>query len=129
MAALSAEQKSTTVSNMRKHGHLLIQNSCVVSTLNCLLSSTDFRSITPLWYVKEKKCDDFQVEGIIVGWELHLRSKDRDQFVLSDEYTSDASSGPKLNFMDYSLGDRITTIARTFSKIRSKGYSIADLKK
>lgn len=93
----------------------------IVSTLNCLLSSSCFRSITPLWHVKEKKNDHFQVEGIIVGWELYLRSKDR---VLCDEYTSNASSVPKLDFLDYSLGDRITTIARTLFKI---GYSIQKL--
>jgi hypothetical protein len=83
-----------------------------------LLSSASFRSIVPLWHAKETKNDHFQIEGMITGWELHLRSSEEYQFVLSDEYTSQSQLGDsnpaeeKVNFMDYSLGERITTVAR-----------------
>jgi hypothetical protein len=107
MAVLSAAQRCITVSGFY---HKMISGSFfvhLVSTLNCLLSSSSFRSITPLWHVKEKKNDHFQVEGIIVGWDLYLKSKER---VLSDEYASKIAA--PIDFMDYSLGDRITTLAR-----------------
>lgn len=60
--------------------------------------------------------DHFQVEGTIIGWELHLPSKNEDQFILSDVYsdnnsTSNAASN-EFDFMDLSLGNCITTTAR-----------------
>ncbi|CAO3650509.1 unnamed protein product [Mucor hiemalis] len=86
-----------------------------ISTLSALLSSPIFRSITPLWHAKETKMDHFQVEGTIIGWELHLPSKNEDQFVLSDVYSSNSStSNAALNdvdFMDVSLGRCITVAA------------------
>ncbi|KAI8647937.1 hypothetical protein BD408DRAFT_449028 [Parasitella parasitica] len=57
-----------------------------VSTLNCLISSTNFRSTIPLWHAKENKTDHFQAEGMIVGWELYLNSGQ--QPVLSSTYAT-----------------------------------------
>ncbi|OBZ90800.1 hypothetical protein A0J61_01156 [Choanephora cucurbitarum] len=85
-----------------------------ISTLTCLLSSASFRSITPLWHAKETKVDHFQVEGIIVGWELYQKRNNKEQLILSDEYTQLSSNTlPKVDFLDYSLGDRITTLAHS----------------
>ncbi|KAI8992086.1 hypothetical protein BDF20DRAFT_904391 [Mycotypha africana] len=45
-----------------------------ISTLSSLLSSSSFRSIIPLWHAKETKSDQFQAEGVIIGWKLHLHT-------------------------------------------------------
>ncbi|KAI9482870.1 MAG: hypothetical protein EXX96DRAFT_605969 [Benjaminiella poitrasii] len=83
-----------------------------ISTLSCLLTSTSFRSIVPLWHAKETENDQFQVEGTIVGWELYLKSSE-DQFVFCDEYTRESTKSiiSKVDFMDYSLSARIITRA------------------
>jgi hypothetical protein len=67
----------------------------------------------------ESNNGNIQVEGIIVGWELHLNSED--QFVLSDDYSQPPmkSTEQKVDFLDYSLGDRITTLARKFNLVRA----------
>ncbi|KAI7903876.1 uncharacterized protein BX663DRAFT_505541 [Cokeromyces recurvatus] len=85
-----------------------------ISTLSCLLSSTAIRSIVPLWHAKEIGNDHFQVEGIIIGWELHLKAE-KDQIALTDEYTQKSSNytAPKIDFSDYSLGSRIITSAHS----------------
>lgn len=102
--------------------------------MSSLLSSTSFRSIEPLWHAKETKNDHFQVEGIITGWELHLKSIEPDQFVLSDEYSSSQvvlvngdsqySNETKVDFLDYSLGERITTIARKLKVRKTEKMSV-----
>lgn len=81
--------------------------------MSCLLSSASFRTITPLWHAKEANKDHFQAEGIIVGWELYLKSEDEYIFSSHDITTTT----PKVDFLDYSLGDRITTLARKFLKL------------
>ncbi|KAL7310658.1 hypothetical protein PS15m_010129 [Mucor circinelloides] len=78
-----------------------------ISTLSCLITSTSFRSIIPLWHAKENKMDHFQAEGMIVGWELFLNSGQKGQSVLSNT----CSQSSKIDFLDYSLSDRITTSA------------------
>lgn len=59
---------------------------------------------------------------MITGWELHLKSIDHEQFVLSDVYSSsqtlDAASND-VDFMDLSIGDRITTVARKVGNYRN----------
>lgn len=89
-------------------------NVILVSTLSSLLTSHEFRNIIPLWYSKEMKMDHFQVEGTITGWEFYLKTQA--QFVLS---SSNTRPNTDIDFMDLSIGDRITTIARkvyTFEK-------------
>jgi hypothetical protein len=102
-----------------KSGFIYVYNSfffnSIVSTLSSLLSSPSFRLITPLWHAKETKNDHFQIEGIITGWELHLNSIDHEQFVLSDVYSSSQTlnaASIDVDFMDLSIGDRITAAAR-----------------
>ncbi|GAN02079.1 hypothetical protein MAM1_0016c01519 [Mucor ambiguus] len=80
-----------------------------ISTLSCLITSTSFRSIIPLWHAKENKVDHFQAEGMIVGWELFLNSGQKGQSVLSNT----CSESSKIDFLDYSLSDRITTSAHS----------------
>ncbi|GAA5812875.1 hypothetical protein MFLAVUS_006334 [Mucor flavus] len=82
-----------------------------VSTLSSLLTSHEFRNIIPLWYSKEMKMDHFQVEGTITGWEFYLKTQA--QFVLS---SSNTRPNTDIDFMDLSIGDRITTIARKVPK-------------
>ncbi|CEP10548.1 hypothetical protein [Parasitella parasitica] len=86
-----------------------------VSTLNCLISSTKFRSIVPLWHAKENQSDLFQAEGMIVGWELYLNSGQ--QPVLS----STCPQSSKIDFLDYSLSDRITTAAHAICLLPRSG--------
>ncbi|CAO3640619.1 unnamed protein product [Mucor fragilis] len=78
-----------------------------VSTLSCLITSTSFRAIIPLWHAKENKMDHFQAEGMIVGWDLFLNSGQKGQSVLSNT----CSQSSEIDFLDYSLSDRITTSA------------------
>ena len=81
----------------------------IVSALGSLLSSPSFRSIIPLWHAKEAFSDHFQINGVITGWELHIKS--REGFVLSDEYSKTGASN-EIDLTEYSLGERITTSAR-----------------
>ncbi|KAK4512722.1 Heat shock protein ssb1 [Mucor velutinosus] len=82
-------------------------NGMTVSTLSCLITSSSFRSTIPLWHAKENKMDHFQAEGMIVGWELFLNSGQKGQSVLSNT----CSQSTEIDFLDYSLSDRITTSA------------------
>lgn len=73
------------------------------------------------------KMDHFQVEGTIIGWELHLPfTKNEDQFILSDVYsdnnnsTTNAASNEEFDFMDLSLGNCITTNARNVEIIEKR---------
>jgi hypothetical protein len=75
--------------------------------LSSLLTNNAFRNVIPLWYAKETKEDHFQIEGTITGWEFYLKSS-VDQFVLS----SNQNTSIDIDFMDLSIGDRITTTAR-----------------
>ncbi|GAA5801785.1 hypothetical protein HPULCUR_007238 [Helicostylum pulchrum] len=80
-----------------------------VSTLSSLLTSHEFRNIIPLWHSKEIKMDHFQVEGSITGWEFYLKTQA--QFVLSSSSSSSTEPNTDIDFMDLSIGDRITATA------------------
>lgn len=56
--------------------------------------------------------DHFQAEGMIVGWELFLISGQKGQSVLSNT----CSQSSNIDFLDYSLSDRITTFARKINQ-------------
>ncbi|KAG2235367.1 hypothetical protein INT48_004986 [Thamnidium elegans] len=77
-----------------------------ISTLSSLLTSHEFCNIVPLWHSKEMKMDHFQVEGTITGWEFYLKTQA--QFVLSSNNTT---TNTDIDFMDLSIGDRITATA------------------
>ncbi|KAI7896843.1 uncharacterized protein EV154DRAFT_490978 [Mucor mucedo] len=79
-----------------------------ISLLNSLLTSNSLRSIVPLWHAKETKEDHFQIECTIIGWELYIESS-MDQFVLSSNQTT--SSSNQVDFMELSIGDRITALS------------------
>ena len=95
-------------------GKTSTNDSMAVSTLSCLITSTGFRAITPLWHAKENKVDHFQAEGMIVGWDLFLISGQKGQSVLSNT----CSQSSEIDFLDYSLSDRITTSARKIDQSR-----------
>lgn len=85
----------------------------IVSVLNSLLSSTPLRNIIPLWHAKETREDHFQIECTIIGWEFYANSS-MNQFVLSSHQTSNHQE----DFMDLSIGDRITALSRKYIKNR-----------
>lgn len=43
----------------------------IVSTITALLTSSSFRIPAPLWHAKESSSDHFQMEAMVIGWELH----------------------------------------------------------
>jgi hypothetical protein len=63
--------------------------------------------------------DHFQVEGIITGWEFYLKTQA--QFVLS---SSNKTTNTDIDFMDLSIGDRITATAR---KVQPKKKTNKDI--
>lgn len=113
MAVRYAVPRSTTVSIDSNSRHIST-NNMAVSTLSCLITSTSFRAIIPLWHAKENKMDHFQAEGMIVGWDLFLNSGQKGQSVLSNT----CSQSSEIDFLDYSLSDRITTSARKIDQWR-----------
>ncbi|KAG0741427.1 hypothetical protein G6F62_002823 [Rhizopus arrhizus] len=42
-----------------------------ISTITALLTSSSFRIPAPLWHAKESGSDHFQIEAMVIGWELH----------------------------------------------------------
>lgn len=109
MEVLSWALKFITVKERKKEEKReRSDNVILVSTLSSLLTSHEFRNIIPLWHSREMKLDHFQVEGTITGWEFYLKTQA--QFVLSS--SSNTRPNADIDFMDLSIGDRITTIAR-----------------
>lgn len=84
--------------------------SPLVSLLSSLLTSSPLRSIVPLWHAKEIKEDHFQIEVTVIGWEFYAKSS-MEQFVLS---SSDSNQTAQVDFLELSIGDRITTISRKY---------------